>query len=310
MGHVGRRPTRPTSRRRHDSRAAEQVGEDEPGGGRPGADGAVGDELAGVVTDARPARPPARRWTGRRRASSTTSSTATRVAPGYVAGPAALLHAARRPEALAPELLGAAHVHQRHRRVGRWPRPPRPGRPGRGGRDPSQPVGAGRRRGRPSAVQGRPASRQWSRSVSSRRTDWWPYEAHQPQPDGRAVAVEHHRRVGVDARAAHQRLDRGPVPQPVVVVLEIGVDVPQHRAGDVALAVGRTADVHLDHPARRGRRRWASSQSASTSPGRVAIGVRTSMGSLLRSFQLDPTPQLVGGHGLEERRVVLRPCGP
>ena len=75
-----------------------------------------------------------------------------------------------------------------------------------------------------------------------------PVELHQPQAQGGRVPVEHHRRVRADPRARHQPLQRGGAHEAVIGVLQVGVDVPQHRAVDVPVVVGGRADVDLDHP--------------------------------------------------------------
>ncbi len=73
-------------------------------------------------------------------------------------------------------------------------------------------------------------------------------QLHQPETHGRPVPVADHRGVGADSATGQEPLHRGGVDQPVVGVLEVGVDVPQHGPVDVPFVVGEPAHVDLDHP--------------------------------------------------------------
>src|SRR5215472_10325205 len=78
-----------------------------------------------------------------------------------------------------------------------------------------------------------------------------PVQLHQPQAQRGRVTVEHDGRVRADPRALDELLDRLRAYGVVVGVLQVGVDVPQHRAVDVPVVVGGRADVDFDHPDRR-----------------------------------------------------------
>ena len=73
-------------------------------------------------------------------------------------------------------------------------------------------------------------------------------QLHQPETHGGPVPVAHHRRVRADPGTGQEPLHRRGVDEPVVGVLEVGVDVPQHGPVDVPLVVGKPAHVDLDHP--------------------------------------------------------------
>jgi hypothetical protein len=70
---------------------------------------------------------------------------------------------------------------------------------------------------------------------------------HEPEAKRRTVAVEDDGGVGRETGSAEQLLELSAVQWTVIGMVEVGVRVPENGSWDVALFLGRPADIHLDH---------------------------------------------------------------
>ncbi len=72
-----------------------------------------------------------------------------------------------------------------------------------------------------------------------------PVQPQQPVSEDRAVAIANDDGIGPDSGGAHDGFERRAVDEPVLAVFQVGVNVPQDRAGDVPLGVRFRTDVDL-----------------------------------------------------------------
>ena len=228
--------------------AAEQVGEDEPGGAGAPADRAVRDQLI-LAVEVDGGEDAAQVSEGPERPALVVQTVDGLVdRRGDMAGLAARLHAAGGPESLPSVLVPGAHINQgaavsadrvAHRRVA-GPEPTVL---------PGQDIRGGRGRGRLPAHRVARIPPGVSRAIEDAHVVV-AVELHQPEAHGGRIAVAHDGGVRADAGKGQEPFGRRGTDEPVINVLQVTVDVPEHGSVDMPFVVGAAAHVDLDHPHR------------------------------------------------------------